>query len=51
VYVGDFPPDSNFGWETSAGLTITSVVNTTGSSVKSIDINHSAIPFKNRVFI
>ena len=51
VYVGDFPPDSNFGWETSDGITINSVTNSTGSSVRSIDINHSAIPFKNRVFI
>ena len=51
IYVGDYPADGTFGWETSAGLTITSVGNTIGTSVRSFDINHSAIPFKNRVFI
>ena len=51
VYVGDFPPDSTFNWDSSPSGLITSVTNTTGGSVRSININHSEIPFRHRVFI
>lgn len=51
VFAGDFPPDSSFGWDSSPAGLISSVTNTTGSSVRSININHSAIPFRHRVFV
>lgn len=52
VFVGDFIPDANFTFNSTPPNLITSVGNTnSGSSVRSIDINHTAIPFRSRIFI
>ncbi len=49
--MGDFIPDNVFSFQSSPPNLITSVTNTVGVSVRSIDINHNAIPFKHRVFL
>jgi hypothetical protein len=51
IIIGDFPPDATFTFDSSPSGLISSIGRTNTPSVQSIDINHSAIPFRHRVFI